>query len=336
MVLAVRTAKNDAESVRAELMAAGLLNRSYRIRSDGNDILIPVISEPPGLIAVDAELEPIQRNETDYRNIADVPSELRDSLPSSFDVIGDVAVVKVPDELVRYRGSIGDAIMKVTSSIRLVMMDMGVKGELRIRELEPIAGTGSGETIHREFGVRMATDPSKVYFNPRLATERRRVASLVKEGEIVIDMFAGVAPFPLVISKHAKPHAVYSIDLNPDAKRFMDRNIAMNKVTNIVPIQGDARAVLREIPKADRIIMNLPQSATDFLTDALRSLNDGGVIHLHRIMEKDADHDDILRTASENGFEIEIKEKVELKTYSPTMSVFVFDILKITSSEASE
>lgn len=328
MVRAVRVPKKEAESVRAELLASGMLDRTYRLKAEGNDVLIPVTSDHPG-DATDVSLEPIEQKETDYRNL--FPAPMKDSLPSSFDVIGDVAVVKIPEDMMDIRNDIGEAIMNTTSNIRAVMMDSGVKGDLRIRELEQIAGTGTSETVHKEFGVRMATDPAKVYFNPRLATERMRIASDVKDGEIIIDMFAGAAPFPLVISKHADPSVIYAIDLNPDAVAFMERNIAMNHFDNIVPIHGDARKITKDLPKADRIIMNLPQSAQDFLTDALDALKDGGMIHMHRISERDADHDDIVEKATSAGFDIEIREMIELKTYSPSMSVFVFDIVKLTS-----
>ena len=61
-------------------------------------------------------------------------------------------------------------------------MDKGVKGEFRVRDLEVVAGDDRLETIHQEYGIRLLVDPSRVYFNPRLAGERHRVASLVREG----------------------------------------------------------------------------------------------------------------------------------------------------------
>ena len=328
MVKCIRVPKGDAESFRSRLLAEGILSRDHRIRSDDDHVLIPVTSEPEWMDTVDEELETIEHKETDYRNLVD--TEFREQLPSSFDVIGDVAVVKIPDELLELKEQIGSAILR-TVGVRVVMMDSGVKGELRIRDLERIAGSGTSETVHKEFGVRMATDPSKVYFNPRLATERMRIASLVRDNEIIIDMFAGVAPFPLVISKHSRPGRIFAIDLNADAKGFMDRNIEMNKATDIIAIQGDVRDVIHDLPMADRIIMNLPQIAFEFLDLALSHININGTIHLHRIM----DHSDveefkmsIIKEAEEKGFMVRIDETIELKTYSPTMSVYVFDIVR--------
>jgi Predicted methyltransferase len=328
MVMCVRAPKGEAESFRSKLLAEGILSRDHRIRSDGNFVLIPVISKPEGMDVVDADLEVIEHKETDYRNLVD--TELKEQLPSSFDVVGDVAIVKISDDVLELKEQIGAAILQ-TVGVRTVMMDSGVKGELRIRDLERIAGSGSSETVHKEFGVRMLTDPSKVYFNPRLATERMRIASLVRNGEIIIDMFAGVAPFPLVISKHSEAEIIYAIDLNEDAKEFMNKNIEMNKVTNVIAIQGDARSVMKDLPKADRIIMNLPQSAFEFLDLALLNINKNGMIHLHKIMDRSdlgAFTETLVRNAKENGFGICVKEIIELKTYSPTMSVYVFDIIR--------
>ena len=328
MVKCVRVSRNDAEMIRSKLLADGLLSRDHRLCSDGTDVLIPVLSEPEDMDTEEHELEAIERKETDYRNLVD--TEEKDELPSSFDVIGDVAIVKIPEDLAHLKNAIGEAIHK-TVGVRLVMMDSGVKGELRIRELERIAGSGNTETIHKEFGVRMLTDPSKVYFNPRLATERMRIASMVRDNEIIIDMFAGVAPFPLIISKHTGAKEIYAIDLNDDAEYFMKENIRMNKANNIIAIQGDAHSVMDTLPKADRIIMNLPQSAFEFLDLALSHINTNGTIHLHKIMDRSelsSFTETLIENAKEKGFSIRISETVELKTYSPTMSVYVFDIIR--------
>ena len=177
----------------------------------------------------------------------------------------------------------------------------------------------------------MITDPAKVYFNPRLATERMHVASEVKDGETVIDMFAGVAPFPLVICKHARPKVVYSIDLNHDACLFMQRNIELNKVRNIVPMEGDASEVVKDLPQADRVIMNLPQIAYRFLDVALSKTKRGGIVHMHRIMERDtadALTEELLDEMRSKGYLCHLAEKRELKTYSPSASVYVFDVIR--------
>ncbi|MCL1904713.1 MAG: class I SAM-dependent methyltransferase family protein [Methanomassiliicoccaceae archaeon] len=332
MVSCIRVPKHMAETARKRLISSGMLNTAAKIRVDEDSVLIPILSETFGdYDVIDADLELTEQKETDYRNIVDVPEDLKELLPNSFDVIGDIAVVKFPEELVPYAKAVGDALLKTSSSLRAVMIDLGVKGELRVRDIELIAGSGPSETIHKEFGVTMIADPAKAYFNPRLSTERMRIASLVKEGETIIDMFAGVAPFPLVISKHSKPSAIYAIDLNEDAVELMHRNIKLNKASNIIPMHGDASVVIKDLPSADRIIMNLPQIADSFLSIALTKLKNGGTVHMHKIMERSSSEEIItkmVRDMKEEGHSIRIARTAELKTYSPTMSVYVIDIVK--------
>ena len=150
-----------------------------------------------------------------------------------------------------------------------------------------MAGDPSTETTHLEYGIKFLVDPAKVYFNPRLANERSRIASLVRQGEVVVDMFAGVGPFSIMIARHALPSPVVAVDLNPDAVEYLKRNIELNKANRVVPYEGDARQVVFDVPCADRIIMNLPHSAIDFFHDALTRLKLQGTIHFYHICERD-------------------------------------------------
>jgi len=328
MVMCIRVPKKEGETVRSALAESGILRSDHRIKAEGGFLLMPVSSDPGGWELTEADLEPQEAAEKDYRALSEVPAELRHLLPGSYDIIGDVAIIKLEEELLPYRHSVGGALLRVSSNLRTVMLDSGVKGEFRVRDLERIAGSGTSETVHREFGLRMATDPAKVYFNPRLATERMRIARLVKEGEIVIDMFAGVAPFPLVICRHARPGRVYAIDLNPAAREFALRNIEMNRIDRIEYITGDAREVIGGLPQADRIVMNLPQMAYSFLPDALARTRTGGTVHMHAILERTeagAFADSLLEGIPHPA---RLDRVSELKTYSPTMSVYVLDIVR--------
>lgn len=331
MTRCIRVPKREGESVRSSLFSEGLLDLGARIRADGDHLLIPIACESYGdYEVVDAETGVQEHRPTDYREVADVPDDLRGQLPSSFDVVGDVAMVKVPDDLVPYGRAIGEALLKVNSNLRIVFRDHGVKGDFRIRDLELLAGTGTSETVHREFGVSLRTDPSKVYFNPRLSSERSRIANLVRDGEVVIDMFGGVAPFGTVICHLAHPSAVYSIDLNPEAERFARINAERNHAPGLHPMTGDSSQVVFSLPKADRIIMNLPQIADRFLPTALGRLNPGGTVHMYKILERE-DLDGFLRGIEGMGVDAGCQVGIvckELKTYSPTMSVYALDITR--------
>ena len=331
MVRCVRVPKREGEQVRSALFESGQLDLSARIRAEGDCLLIPVLCDSyMDYEVVDAEMQVQEQRPTDYRDVADVPDDLREHLPSSFDVVGDVAMIKLPDELKPYATQIGEALLKVNRSIRVVFEDHGVKGEFRIRDLERIAGEGTSETVHREFGVRLYTDPSRVYFNPRLSSERARIAGLVNDGETVIDMFGGVAPFGTVMCRLACPKAVYSIDLNPDAEHFARMNAERNHIANLYPMTGDSSVLVYGLPMADRIIMNLPQIADRFLPIALDRLEHGGTVHMYKIIEREDFPpflDGLVADAAARGHSVTI-EHSELKTYSPTMSVYALDITK--------
>ena len=330
MVRCIRVPRREGNQARMALKEADMLDIDHRIRQDGDHLLIPITSDSFGEYEVtDADLPVIEHTITDYRLL--LPESVRDVLPNSYDNIGDVTVIKIPEELMHLKHEIGEALVKASKNTRCVLMDSGVKGELRIRDLELIAGEGPSETRHRESGVTIMTDPAKVYYNPRLATERERIASMVKDGETIIDMFAGVAPFPLTICRYARPRIVYAIDLNHDAVEYARRNVELNRFDNIAVIEGDAREVIKDLPEADRILMNLPQIAREFLPDALMKVKKGGMVHMHSIMERETAEGtcrELIDSMCSKGLGCKLSELRELKTYSPTASVYVLDMVR--------
>jgi len=160
-----------------------------------------------------------------------------------------------------------------------------VEGVYRLREFEVIAGVEKTETVHREHCCVYHVDLAKAYFSPRLSHEHDRVASLVREGETIVDMFAGVGPFSILIAKKRENVRVYAIDVNPDAVDFLRRNVAVNRVEKkVVSILGDARQIVREsfMGVADRVIMNLPERAVEYLDVACEAIrSEGGIMHYY-------------------------------------------------------
>ena len=204
----------------------------------------------------------------------------------AFDIVGDIAVVKIPEKILPKKQLIGQALMQVHHHVRTVLnQTTPVRGEFRTRKLEVIAGAPRTETTHREGGCSFKVDLAKVYFSPRLATERLRVTNLIKPGEVVVNLFAGVGCYSVLIAKHSEAIKIYSIDKNPAAINYMRENIRINKVgARVVPILGDARDVVetRLMGKADRVLMPLPELAREFFDVALLALKPGGgVVHFY-------------------------------------------------------
>jgi tRNA (guanine37-N1)-methyltransferase len=205
---------------------------------------------------------------------------------NSYDIVGDIAVVRLSGRSKRYGESIARTIMAVHKNVKTVLAQTGaVCGEFRLRKLEYVAGEDKTRTVHRESGCRFSVDIEKCYFSPRLFHERMRVAGLVKDGETIVNMFAGAGCFSVVIAKYSNAKRVYSIDINPVALKYMLENIRVNKAySKIIPILADAKNVIQErlCCVADRVLMPLPEKALEYLPSALRALREsGGWIHYY-------------------------------------------------------
>jgi len=293
--LAVKVPIRRGEEVRRLLMSKGVIDRGLRIERDNNYLFLPLAQG----LNVD-ELEEDLRGWIVKWRFKRVPSRPRDIvealqdrlppfklafLPSSFDLIGDVAIVELPPELEEEGGIIAQAIMEVHPRVRTVYAKAGpIEGEFRARPLKLLAGVDNPVTVHREHGCLFKVDLASTYFSPRLSSERQRVARQVGEGEVVIDLFAGVGPYAIQIAKRREVK-VYAVDLNPRAIELLRENVKMNRVEGKVEvIHGDAREVVERLLShvADRVIMHHPSRALDLLDVGSAALKrGGGVIHVY-------------------------------------------------------
>jgi len=211
--------------------------------------------------------------------------------------------------------------------VKTVFLDKGVFDEYRVRKLEFIAGENKTETIHKEYGIKIMVDVAKVYFSPRLATERMRVAKEIEEHSVTIDMFAGVAPFSLIIARYAKPEKVYAIDKNPYAIKYARKNVNLNKMGDVIEvIEGDALQVIKKLPHANHIIMNLPHKSFEYLPYAIEK---GDVIHYYEIIERGKEEkrvEDIIKLCRSHGYNVEIKNTHIVGSYSPAKRKIGMDL----------
>ena len=144
------------------------------------------------------------------RVLQDVLSqEENEQLISAFDQIGDIIIVRIPDSLVSKKQIIGKTLLKQVSTANSVFYQSSpVGGDFRTRKLEVIAGEDKTQTEYKENGCRFIVDVEKAFFSPRLSTERERIAGLVKDGEIIINMFGGVGMFSFTCSKKYCMHSI--------------------------------------------------------------------------------------------------------------------------------
>lgn len=222
---------------------------------------------------------------------------------SSFDVVGDIAILKPPRDSQRNTQSIANTVLCRHRNVKTVLLQTSpVKGELRLRHLRYVAGENKTVTLHKEFGCIFAVDVEKCYFSPRLSYERMRIAKMVTPGETVINMFAGVGCFSVLIAKQTKPEKIFSIDINPEAFHFQQENIRLNRVYDrITPLQGDSKDIIisRLQRVADRVLMPLPEKAFEYLPFALLALKtSGGWIHYYGFEHANKSEDPIKKTRS--------------------------------------
>jgi len=206
-----------------------------------------------------------------------------------FDIVGDIAIIRVPEPLEKERFLLGQALLRSLPHVKTVLRQVGaVKGDFRTRKLEWLSGEHRTDTIHREHGCIFEVDLAKTYFSPRLLYERARIAKLCSSSssqEEVLNMFSGVGCFSIMIAKRSSKAHVYSVDLNPEAIRYHVRNVKLNKVKGrITVVFADARQAAESLFRgcAHRVLMPLPEKAYAYLEPALAAIGpDGGMIHYY-------------------------------------------------------
>jgi len=204
----------------------------------------------------------------------------------SYDIIGNIAIIRLPEKARRHCAAIAEAVMNIHKNVKTVLAQVGaVQGDFRLRTLEHLAGEDRTNTVHRESGCLFSVDVEKCYFSPRLHNERMRIAKQVRSEEVVVNMFAGVGCFSILIAKHSDVAKVYSMDINPVAFQRMSENVRVNGVYGrVIPILGDAKEVIekRLCHMADRVLMPLPEKASEYLPHAMLALKKhGGMIHYY-------------------------------------------------------
>ena len=212
------------------------------------------------------------------------PEELK-FVHRSFDVIGDLAIIDVPPNIEHLKQLIGESLISINPSIKGVFIRKSkTSGTFRIREVEHIAGCKCTITYHRQYNTILKVDISNVYFNPKLSSEYKRVADKIKPNERVLDMFCGIGPFSILISKQVKS-MILSIDLNPCAIKLLKENIHLNKTKGLVlPLHSDSGLILSADSFKnyfDRVIMNLPGQSLDYLNVACKVVKQFGFIHCY-------------------------------------------------------
>ena len=331
----IRVPLKEADKIHKYLSGKKLLRNDLKIRKDSIFIYFPVKNIPEelsGYYTEKSEFEKRNSNPRSYKEIISIPDNLKNKLPTSFDVIGDIILLKIDRNLIDYKKEIGDSLLEVNKNIKTVCLVEPVSGEFRTRNIEIISGENRLTTTHVEYGLEFNMDVKNTYFSPRLANERKRITKIVENNEIIVDMFSGVGPFSIMIAKYANPKIVYAIDKNKIAIKYAKQNIRKNNVLDkIEVINADAKDIHKILKnKADRIIMNLPFSSHLFLEHALNIAKNKCIIHYYDILNEDKIPnriDEISSIGKENGYLLNYFQLRKIKTYGPREFYIGIDIM---------
>lgn len=251
------------------------------------------------------------------------------ALPRGWQIIGEVALVHIPDILQPKKALVAEGLLKLYPRCKTVLETRRIMGEYREPVVEKLAGDGT-ETLHKENYVVYKLDVAKVMFSQGNFYERRRMGTVGK-GEKVVDMFAGIGYFTLPMAVHARPAKVLSIELNPVSYGYLCDNIRLNHVEDVVePVLGDCRD---KAPAgwADRAIMGYVGTTQEFLPWGIRALKPGGILHYHETTPDklvfDRPVNNIKEAAAQQGRSAGILNTFKVKKYSPGVWHVVVDAL---------
>ncbi len=291
----VKVHQSEAKKELDRLKSGGELLDGFRIKRDGQWVLIPV------------------KNSDDLGDFEAI-SRKRMEHVGSFERVSDFFVIKERDGWEDVLNEIKDK-----QSPRAVFLDEGVEGSFRIRRLSRIYGTGRPAGVHRENGLRYNIDLERAYFSPRLAGLRSHIVEgcLRSPGRgLIVDMYAGVGPVSIPLLRGG--FRVLSIDINPDAVALLNSNMRLNKVRGETLI-ADSNTIYACIEDVREVVMNNPTQPLSVSKDIIKNLNAGTTVHLTHISNR------MERAEFE---ETEVLEERIVHGYSPSSSLFYFRLRK--------
>jgi tRNA (guanine37-N1)-methyltransferase len=291
---AVRVARTLGEETRRVLRDRGLLRADREVGHDGDQLLFPIWDDgsvPSGIgEVVEAELTPAtERTPQDYRDLLGWPAAERATLPRSFDVVGDIVLLRLPPELEARGPEIGSALLRFVPGARLVGEDRGVQGPERRRSVLRLAGTGPWTTRHRENGLSFDVDLEGAYFSPRLAREHALVAADVRPGDRVYDLCCGVGPFAVTIARDGRAAEIVAVDANPRAIACLRATLARAPFGVRVEVVEDRieRFVTVREP-VERVVLNLPHEGIKYLPSVGNLVVRAGRLFYYEVAEREA------------------------------------------------
>jgi tRNA (guanine37-N1)-methyltransferase len=322
-MLCLKVPLRDAEKVKRELMAKGLLDDGFSNSKDKEFIFFPVKKRFDSDFSF---MEKELKERAGRKNLKDslgekLTKEELEAVGRSMDVVGSIAILEIPEELKSREKMIAGEVLRLNKNIKTVLRKGRHEGAFRTQKLEHLAGENTKETIYKENNVSLKLDVEKVYFSPRLSNERKRIMKLVKKDEAVLVMFSGCAPYVCVIAKNSPAKSILGIEINPEGHRYGLENLKLNKIKNANLINDDVKNAVKNLhERFDRILMPLPKSAGDFLDSALSVSKKGTIIHFYDFQKTDETAisvEKIRKACEKAGLNFEVLDIVKCGQQSP-------------------
>ena len=306
--------KRDTQTFLEELRSLNWYPEGYRVLRDGENSLIPISDSAPtdlptSYIIVDRDQGPPAAKSW----FSLLPKFLSEEIieehlgtwPNSHELYSDLLIFKIERHIEQYAQQVALAKIHHSNKIRVVMLDEGVIGEYRVRDLKPLAARFGDQIIDakgitklpeetrntlissnvkiRENGISLLLNPAIAYYSSRLAGEREKtVESAIQLKEklgrpiSVADPYCGVGP--AVVQLMAQQELVGDLlatDINPEAIRMLKINLGEIKQSWYCKI-ADALKLnqnLNLLGRFDLLLMNLPHSTLHHLPHLLPLLN---------------------------------------------------------------
>lgn len=271
---------------------------------------------------------PVERVRARFRTTAG--SDVASSIPDGYERMGPVLVLRLPEKLRPSFEEIAKAFADEIPGVRRVLRHAGsVQGEFREPNNEHLWGEAI-EACVREHGTVYRFDPVRLLFSRGNKTERSRMASLVRPGERVADLFAGIGYFAIPAARADRSVRVQAVERNPAAFEFLERNLVENHVeSQVTRALGDNRNVALAERTFDRVFLGYLPTAVPWIPRALRLLDGSGTLHVHLVADaQDAigQAERIVRSALEDAGAREIGLSMrEVKAYGPGRTHVVVD-----------
>ena len=288
-MLCIKVPIKEAEKVKKELVKKDLFDKKHYIKKDKGFVYFPVKKRFSSKHKLVHKILRKKKVKTDIKTALTkkLNKEDLETLRTSMDVIGNIAILEIPKELDKKKKIIAQEFLKNNKNIKTVLKKGKHQGVFRIQKLEFLAGEKTKEAVYKENNVTLKLDVEKVYFSPRLSNDRKEISKLVKKGEEVLVMFSGCGPYVCIIARNSKAKRVYGVEINPTAHNYALENILLNKLNNTAVFLGDVKSIVPKLNKKfDRILMPHPTGADRYLDVALKAAKRGAIIHYYEFQKE--------------------------------------------------